>query len=121
MGALVNLFGSKKFQSVLCGVLVQFLILVLVHFWPDLPSDKVAEAMAAMAGLFGVHILSQGYADGKTGGLTSSSGQVLLDMVKAGQMQLQPPVVSVPPANPVLPAGGATAGAPAAGPSSSGS
>ncbi|MCE5270837.1 hypothetical protein LLH00_06085 [bacterium] len=78
---------SKKFKSALIGALVQVVILLvnqgLGHFNIAIPQDILITLMTAVAGLFGVQIAAQGYADGKTGGLTSSNAAKIIEASKA--------------------------------------
>ena len=77
---------SKKFKSVLIGALVEFVVVVLVallnNFGIDVDATTLTALLVSIAGMFGVHIGAQGYADGKTGGLTSSNAVKIIEATR---------------------------------------
>lgn len=61
---LKNSFGSKKFWSVIVGSGVVSSLAAALHAL-NVPNDIVVPVAGMIAGLFGIQIGAQGYADGK--------------------------------------------------------
>jgi len=79
-----ELFKSKKFLSALFGALAQIVILVLNGLFIEFPEELLWQVMVAVGSLFGLQIVSQGYADGQSRGLTSSKGDNVAEALKNG-------------------------------------
>jgi len=70
---------SKKVLMLLGTILGNILVLVLVHFWPDLPSNIIQWAIAGISSTGIGGVLGQGFADGLSKGLTSSKVKTILE------------------------------------------
>jgi len=79
-----ELFKSKKFLSAFIGALAQIVILIINGLFPDLPEELLWKVMIGVGSLFGLQIVSQGYADGQSRGLTSSKGDNVAEALKNG-------------------------------------
>ncbi len=111
---MAELLKSKKFISVLVAAAVQLILLIVANFFPDISPELVIKVAGIIAGLFGVQIAGQAFADGKTGGLTSHKSA---EIVKLRQAELEVakaenplPPVSPPPSDSLLGTGHAPTG-----------
>jgi len=82
---LSTLWESKKFRSALVGSIIQLLVVIVAGIFSMLghtidPAILFA-ALAGIASQFGIQIGAQGYADGKSHGMTSSSAKGIQQII----------------------------------------
>ncbi len=70
---------SKKVLMLLGTILGDCLVLVLYHYWPEVPEEVVRWVIGGISGAGIGGVLGQGLADGLSRGLTSSQGKRILD------------------------------------------
>jgi hypothetical protein len=83
---------SKKVIMLLGTIIGDCLVLILYHFWPDIPSDVVQWVVGGISGTGVGGLLGQGIADGMSRGLTSSqSGSILAAQLEKKVSASEPP------------------------------
>ena len=81
-----SLMASKKFRSVLTGAILDIVVIIIsgiaAKMGMEIDSGVVIAALVAISSQFGVQVAGQAYADGKTGGLTSSNSKFVGEVYK---------------------------------------
>jgi hypothetical protein len=83
---------SKKVTMLIGTIIGDCLVLILYHFWPEIPSDVVQWVVGGISGTGVGGLLGQGIADGMSRGLTSSqSGSILAAQLEKKVSASEPP------------------------------